>query len=110
VSGLIPVYIDDAGGSLYIEAYAFPSGLQILEPGAVSHVPAEQVAAWDAALAAWEAAQREMKQYLDQSRKRMKAEVLAFGRAQDARRIEKREQNRAEMRANAARWLKEAEE
>ena len=106
----MPVYIDDACGSLYIDAYAFPVDLRILEPGEVCYVPAETVAAWDSARAAWEDAQAGMRSLLAQRRKRAKAEVLAFGRAQDARRIEQREQHRAGIRTGVEQMLGEIEQ
>jgi hypothetical protein len=99
VSETVPVYIDDACGSINIDYSAFANGLHFIEPGDVCQVPTETVAAWDAARSAWESAQAEMRQLLDQRRKKFKAEVLAYGRAQDQKRIERRERHRAETRA-----------
>lgn len=108
MSELIPVYIDDLPGSVYADYFPFPKGLNILEPGAVCYVPAEVVAAWDAAQATWDAAQREMRQFLEQRRQRAKAEVLAFGRPGDVKRMERYDQAKGERRAEGARALKEA--
>jgi hypothetical protein len=108
VSELIPVYMDDFPGSVYIDYFPFPKGLNIIEPGAVCYVPAEVVAAWDAAQAAFDAAQREMRQFLEQRRQRAKAEILAFGRPGDVKRLERYEQAKGERRAEAARLMRDA--
>lgn len=110
MSNLVPVYIDDSCGSINIDYSAFPSGLHFVEPGDICRVPAGTVAAWDAARAAWEAAQTEMRELLDHRRRKFKAEVLAYGRREDARRMERREQHRAALRARVERLAAEAEQ
>lgn len=110
MSDLVPVYIDDSCGSINVDYSAFLGGLHFVEPGDICRVPAETVAAWDAARAAWDVAQAEMRELLDQRRRKFKAEVLAFGRAQDAKRIERRDQHRAEMRAKAEQAMRAVDE